>query len=495
MRCDVKTILIVDTGTTSIRISVMSTSGAVIKMLSEHHPPVYHPDGRVEQDGLSYIHSLERLLKDSSQFVNQNNHSIIGIALTSFRSALLPVDTNGLPLHKLIMWQDKRTDNLLPSYIPHLDTIYNKTGALISSLFSSLKMQWIRNNLPDIYKKTYKLVGVQDVMIHHLTQVFATDYSLAGRTSLLNIHTLRWDEELLDLYHVERDKLVDVVPPGSIVGSLQKEVANRLDLPIGIPIISSGGDQQCAALGAGLLDEKRVIANTGTGSYVVGLSSEPIIDPLKRVFCTPSAISGLYHLEGTMISTGSIYRWFRELLCVENASAIDFGTLDELVALSPPGADGVLVIPHFKGSGSPYWKSEAKGKIENLTLSTTRGDIARAILESIALEIKENVSIFEELTSFIQEMWVSGGMAKSAIFNQIQADILQKNVIRPFNTETTTLGAWVNASVALGEYSDHNKAYHAATQGSIVHSFTPNKDLYTLYEKVEMKKKKIVDTY
>lgn len=488
-----KTILIVDTGTTSMRISVIDTLGKVIKMFSEHHPPKYYADGRVEHDGQSYISSLEKLLSDSSNYVNQKNYSIIGIALTSFRSAVIPVDKKGSPLHPIIMWQDKRTDELIDSYTPYLDIINSKTGALISSLFSSLKMKWIRENIPEVYANTYKLVGVQDFMIHHLTGVFATDYSLAGRTSLLNIHSLQWDKELLTLYNVEEDKLCDLILPGSLVGTLKKDVALRLGLPNGIPIISSGGDQQCAALGAGLLDEKRVIANTGTGSYVVGLTRTPSIDPKRRVFCTPSAIAGLYHLEGGMISTGSVYRWFKELLSIDASSSVDFASLDAEVALSPPGATGVIVLPHFKGSGSPYWNSDAKGKIENLTLSTTRGDVARAILESIALEIKENVEIFEELTSPpIKEVRASGGMAKSAIFNQIQADILQKEVIQPQNIETTSLGAWMNAVVALGEYSNQDKAYNAATSQSEEHHFTPNKELFTLYKGIEIKKKRIV---
>lgn len=490
-----KTILIVDTGTTSMRCSIIDSSGAVIKMYSEHHPPILYSDGRVEQDGLSYISCLEKLLTSSSNYVNQNNHTILGIALTSFRSAVLPVNKEGTPLYNIIMWQDKRTDNLIDLYTPYLDTINTKTGALISSIFSSLKMNWFRHNLPEIYSQTYKLVGVQDLMIHHLSGVFATDYSFAGRTSLLNIHTLHWDQELLELYGIEEKKLCELIAPGSIVGSLQKEVALRIGIQEGVPIISSGGDQQCAALGAGLLNEHRVIANTGTGSYVVGLTERPSIDPLRRVFCTPSAISGLYHMEGGMISTGSVYRWFKELLCVDSTSCIDFASLDEQVALSPPGAQGIIVLPHFKGSGSPYWNSEAKGSIVHLTLSTTRGDVARAILEGIALEIKENVSIFEEITHPIKEMMVSGGMAKSAIFNQIQSDILQKEVIQPHNTETTSLGAWINAALALGLYESREKAYRTSTAQKESHHFYPNKNLQPLYEELEKEKKKAMNDY
>ena len=463
-----------------MRSTIFDLAGSVVQMFQEHHPPQYYPDGRVEHDGLSYLAVLEKLLTACALFAHQNNHTIEAIALTSFRSAVVPVDRQGLPLFPVIMWQDNRTDTLVTSYASSRERIYQKSGAVITSVFSSLKMQWLKTYQNEIYKQTYKMVGVQDLIIHHLTHEFVTDYSLAGRTSLLNIHTLTWDAELLNLYGIDASLLCDLIPLGSVVGPLDKAVAHRVGLHAGLPVISSGGDQQCAALGTGLLDEETVIANTGTGSYVVGLSPQPIIDPLMRVFCTPSAISGLYHLEGGMISTGSVYRWFKELL----GSSLDFAALDGLAKLSAPGAQGVFVIPHFKGSGSPYWDQQAKGVINNLTLSTTKGDIARAILEGIALEIQQNIAIFETIAHPIEQMRVSGGMAKSAVFNQIQADILQKDVIQPFNTETTSLGAWINASVTLGHHSTHLEAYQKAVSHHQAILYTPDSTLIPIYEEL-----------
>ncbi len=485
------TIVIIDTGTTSMRASLFDLRGHVVVMFQEHHPPQYYPDGRVESEGPSFLGMLEKLLLACSAYARENSHTIEAIALTSFRSAVVPVNKDGEALFPVIMWQDKRTDPLLKGYGSSLETIYQRSGATITSVFSSLKMQWIRSNEPEVYKKTYKMAGVQDLMICHLSGEFVTDHSLAGRTSLLNIHTLAWDQTLLDIYGIEASMLCDLVPPGSVVGSLRGEVGMRVGLSEGMPIISSGGDQQCAALGTGLLDEKVVIANTGTGSYVVGLSHLPITDPLQRVFCTPSAIAGLYHLEGGMISTGSVYRWFREML----DPTLDFATLDRLALASPPGAQGVVVIPHFKGSGSPYWNPDAKGFINNLSLSSTKGDIARAILEGIALEIQENITIFEEIAHPVDQMRVSGGMARSAVFNQIQADILQKEVIQPYNTETTSLGAWINASVALGHHGTHLEAYRKAVSSQSQNLFKPDWSLAPLYEELLKTKRRYLSAF
>lgn len=486
-----KTLVIVDTGTTSMRATIFDLFGSAVKMIQKDHPPQYYPDGRVEHDAHSYLSSLEDLLEACSSFAFQNNHTIEAIAVTSFRSAVVPVDREGNALFPVIMWQDNRTDSLVSTYTSFRESIYQRSGAVITSVFSSLKIQWLKTHYPEIYEKTHKMVGIQDLLIHHLTHRFVTDHSLAGRTSLLNINTLSWDNELLRMYDIDGSLLCDLVKPGSVVGALDKDVALRVGLQAGLPVISSGGDQQCAALGSGLLDKETVIANTGTGSYVVGLSQLPVIDPLMRVFCTPSAIAGFYHLEGGMLSTGSVYRWFKEML----DPSLDFDSLDQLALLSSPGARGVFVIPHFKGSGSPYWDQQAKGVINNLTLSTTKGDIARAILEGIALEIGENIAIFEEIAHPIEQMRVSGGMAKSAVFNQIQADILQKNVVQPYNTETTSLGAWINASVALGYHTSHHEAYENAVSQQKSVLYSPDVTLVPIYEALLREKVRYLSIY
>ncbi|MDY0288470.1 MAG: FGGY-family carbohydrate kinase, partial [Sphaerochaeta sp.] len=160
-----------------------------------------------------------------------------------------------------------------------------------------------------------------------------------------------------------------------------------------------------------------------------------------------------------------------------------------------PGAQGVVVIPHFKGSGSPYWNPDAKGFINNLSLSSTKGDIARAILEGIALEIQENIIIFEEIAHPVDQMRVSGGMARSAVFNQIQADILQKEVIQPYNTETTSLGAWINASVALGHHGTHLEAYRKAVSSQSQNLFKPDWSLAPLYEQLLKSKRRYLSAF
>ncbi len=170
-----KTLVIIDTGTTSMRATIFDLAGTVVKMIQKHHPPQYYPDGRVEHDAHSFLTVLEELLLSCSSFASYNNHMIEALAITSFRSAVVPVDEKGTPLFPVIMWQDNRTDSLVPKYASSRESIYQRSGAVITSVFSSLKMQWLQTHEKEIYKKTHKMVGIQDLMIHHLTHTFVTD--------------------------------------------------------------------------------------------------------------------------------------------------------------------------------------------------------------------------------------------------------------------------------------------------------------------------------
>lgn len=480
-------LLVIDAGTTSIRSVIYDSSGTVLHVLQQENPPVHYADGRVEHNACSWTDSLFQLLERSAAYAAKHQLNPACISLTAFRSAVVPVGEDGSPLASAVMWQDKRTDTFCSEYESHLDEIYQLTGSSVSSVFSALKMRWFREACPDVYAKTYKMAGIQDLFIHALTGKFYTDESLAGRTGLLNIYTRTWEPRLLELYGIKESLLCDLLEPGSEAGKLTREAASACGLPAGIPVITAGGDQQCAALGSGLLSENMVVSNTGTGSYVNGYSRHPVLDPKRRIFCTTSSVPGSYHLEAGMLSTGTVYRWLREVIGPQQS----FKELDQEASSSPPGAGGLLAIPHFKGSGSPYWNPGASGLFYGLTLSTSRGDIARAVLEGIAAEITVNINIMEELSQPVETVQVSGGMAKSAVFNQIQADMMGKQVLQPKNWEATALGAWISAAVTLGIFSSYQHAFSEAQRTSPPKVFYPDSRYRELYDGM-LKKKEAV---
>jgi sugar (pentulose or hexulose) kinase len=276
--------------------------------------------------------------------------------------------------------------------------------------------------------------------------------------------------------------LCGLVPPGAIVGGLTAGMARATGLTAGLPVVSAGGDQQCAALGLGLFSGARAIANTGTGSYLIGHADQPRLDPEMRLACNVSAVPGACIVEAAVLTSGAIFRWFKEILD-PGGSAATFDAMDREAQAAAPGCNGLLLLPHFKGCGAPHWDAGAKGGFFNLTLGTTRGEMARAILEGIAIEMKESLDLVERLCGRTESVTVSGGMARSALFNQIQSDCFGRPVVCPRAGEATSLGAWIAGAMATGLAPTYAAAFaRAAGDGSAL-TCQPDSENHERYER------------
>ncbi|MEI6732597.1 MAG: FGGY-family carbohydrate kinase [Comamonadaceae bacterium] len=462
-----KAIITVDIGTTSSRASLYDACGRVLHMAQQENLPVFFDDGRVEQDSLQWQEVLLTTLKSCAQAARSAGLDPLGIAVTASRSSVIPVDKTGLALHPAIMWQDRRSADMAQAMSESNPLVYGKTGLKISPVFSAIKMRWLRHHRPDIWSKTHKLLGIQDWVLYILTGRFVTDQSFGSRTNLLNLETRCWDAELLKLFEVPAAMLCDLVAPGSVVGGLASSIASATGLPAGLPVVSAAGDQQCAALGLGLFSGKRAVSNAGTGSYLIGHSTKPALDSAMRLACNVSAVPGAYIVEAAVLTSGTIYRWFKESLCQNNrGSDLTFEQLNAEAAHAAAGCNGLLALPHFKGSGSPYWDAQARGVFFNLTLGTSRGEMARAILEGIAIELKASLELVEQLCGTVESVSVSGGMSKSELFNQIQSDVFERPVVRFDNNEATSLGAWIAAAVSFGLEASYPAAFERAHRDS-----------------------------
>lgn len=490
-------ILAIDTGTTSIRGVLFDTTGTNIGMVQVDNPPVYYPDGRVEQDPRAWRRALSHILTASAAQAQQASRAIAAISLTSQRSSVIAVSKEGEPLFPALMWQDVRTASRCTDMAEHKQLVYARTGLPISPVFSAIKMQWLKEEQPDVYQRSYKLIGIQDYLIHSLTGRFVTDRSLASRTNLFNLDTRDWDDELIKLFGIEKNRLCDLVNPGQAVGSLSPEVAAQTGLTAGIPVISAGGDQQCAALGMGLLSLDGVVANTGTGSYVIGYADRPIHDPQMRLFCNVAAVPGMYVLEAASLTAGVIYRWFTEQFyqaepAAGAAASTGAGTsaavcadrydrINAEASAAAPGSGGLLFLPYFKGSGAPAWNPDAKGTFYGLTLSTTRGDMARAILEGIVADMAENLSLIESLSGPKHTVIAAGGLTRLPEYNRIQANLFGRPVTCASESEATALGAFISAAVSLGLYPSHAAAFSAASAAWEQKTWPPQPDLQARY--------------
>lgn len=471
-----KGLVSVDIGSTSMRAVLFDADGRVLHVAQLSTPPEYGPGGRVEQDARVWARGLGTLLRECGAACAAQDIAPQCIAVTAQRSSVLAVDAQGEPLHPTLMWQDTRSAALARAMAEAEQLVYQRTGLRISPVFSAIKMAWLRQHAEGAWSRAHKLIGIHDWVLYQLCGRFVTDHSLASRTNLFNLDRLDWDDELLRLFGVPRERLCELVPPGSVVGGLRPALAREVSLPAGLPVVSAGGDQQCAALGLGLLSPGHAIANAGTGGFVIGHADRALHDPLMRISCNVAALPGAYIVEAATLTAGSVHEWFHVI-----AGQPDADVLEAEAAREPPGCHGLVLLPHFEGSGSPHWDPRARGAFVNLGLHTTRGAMARAILEAVALGFKDGLDVIESLCGAVAQVHVAGGMTRSALFNRIQADVLERPVLRFAGKEATAQGAWIAGSVATGLASSHAEASARIAAREPPERFEPDRGVAEAY--------------
>lgn len=485
------TILVIDVGTSSMRGILYDTSGKIRKKVQHHYRPKYVDNIKVEQNPLDWKKSLMEIISEMVSWTKRKVINIEAISLTAQRTSIIPVDQQGRPLRDAIMWQDKRTIAVCEQLEAHTEFVYQRTGSKINPVFTAPKIKWLKENEPEVYEESHKIIVIPDYLIFIMTGKFVTDYTYGSRTSLMNIETMEWDEELIHLFQIDREKLCQLIPQGSIAGYTSDKFNRKIGLQTSIPVISAGGDQQCAALGAGTIEDRSVQVTSGTGSFIIASSDRLQLDPEMRILCNVSAVPHKYILEASVLTTSTIVSWFASNFFADANERSAIEVLLDQAEKSPVGSKNLITFPHFQGRGSPDWNAMAKGMFFNVSLETNKGDFARSILESIAFEVYENIEIIHGLLGEIVSIGIAGGLTRSVLFNQIQADIYGQKVSLPENQETTSLGAWISASVSLGNYSSHEEALSQAEKGAEQTMFHPLKENREIYEPLKTFRKEL----
>ena len=488
-------IIALDVGTSSMRAVLYNEKGELLHSVGSEYHTIFPQPSHVEQDPATWAKAARVTLSGVADYVRQNGLSVSAISVTSQRASMIPMNSEGEPLHNAIMWQDKRTigicERLGSEY--GLEALHKRTGLRINPFFVLNKIIWLRENEAPIFNQTAKFIGVQDYVIYQLTGRYVTDWTQASRTMLMDLKTFSWDEELLNMAGIKASQLCELAPPGSVAGMLQASFAAKCGLTAGLPIVVSGGDQQNAAIALGVTRPGMAEANTGTGSFVLSYSEKPAFDDKCRVLCQAGAIAGSYVTETPIFNTGAIFRWFKEQFCPDFRNQDDaYALMDNEAAVIPAGSNGVVMLPHFEGSAAPNWNPNAKGMFFNLGLASTRGMFIRAILEGISLEIAENLNLMRSLIGEISEVHVAGGMTCSDLFCGIQASAYNASVVRHQNPEASSLGACCNALVALGVFSSAD-AFFSSIEGEKA-IFKPDAEEAEAYSRVQQRRRALYNS-
>ena len=447
-----KYIIALDQGTTSTRAVLFDKSGAIVSSYGREIEQFYPAPGLVEHDAEELFFSSLRAVQRAMELAGASASDIAALGITNQReTAIVWEKKTGRPVCNAIVWQCRRTAGRCRQLeeLGLTGTIRKKTGLIPDPYFSATKLEWILKNVPGARQRAERgelLFGTVDTwLVWRLTggTVFATDYTNASRTMLFNIHTLEWDDELLELFGVPRCMLPEVLPCGGDFGVTEHGFFGG-----GIPIRGVAGDQQAALFGHLCLNEGEAKNTYGTGCFLLMNAGKRACTESGLLTTLAACVDGRpnYALEGSVFIGGAAVQWLRDGLGLISSAA----ETEELAERVKDSA-GMYFVPAFNGLGAPYWDGSACGILSGITRGAKKEHIVRAVLEGMAYRVNDVLRAMEAASGVtLSRIAVDGGASANNFLMGFQADISGCEVVRPANTEVTSLGAAYIAGLSSG---------------------------------------------
>jgi glycerol kinase len=481
-----------DQGTTSTRFIVFDGKGRIVACAQKEHSQIYPQPGWVEHDPEEIWSAVQTVMREAMAVRGLAAVDLAAIGITNQRETTVVWNRKtGKAITNAIVWQDTRTSEYVSDLarLGGQDRFRAKTGLPLSTYFSSLKIRWILDHVPGARDQADKgdlLFGnIDTFLVWHLTGgphggIHVTDVTNASRTQLMNLQTLAWERELLDVFGIPEAMLPTICSSSEVYGDVKEGPLS------GVPIAGILGDQQAAVVGQTCFRPGEAKNTYGTGCFLLMNTGEQPVQSKHGLLTTVAFKFGSkpahYALEGSIAITGALVQWLRD-----NLDLISTSSEIETLARSVEDNGGVYFVPAFSGLYAPYWKHNARGVIAGLTRYANKGHLARAVLEATAFQTREVVEAMEKDSgSSLEVLRVDGGMVENDLLMQFQADILNRPVVKSSVKETTSLGAAYAAGLAVGFFKNTEDLCQKWTAAR---TWTPNLDddrrreMYRLWKK------------
>ena len=446
----------IDQGTTSTRFIIFDRAGKIAASSQKEHEQIYPHPGWVEHDPQEIWFRTQQVIAEAMEQAGLQPRDLAAIGITNQReTTVLWNRKTGRPVHYALVWQDMRTGDAVSQFSREggADRVRHKTGLPVSTYFSSLKIRWLLDSAPEIREQAEAgdlLFGnIDTFLVWQLTGgLHITDCTNASRTQLMNLETLDWDPDLLADFGIPRQILPKIRSSSECYGEAV------LDAVRGVPIAGILGDQQAALVGQTCFQAGEAKNTYGTGCFLLMNTGREIVHSKYGLLTTVAfrwdGQPANYALEGSVAITGALVQWIRD-----NFGLISRSPEIETLARTVEDNGGVYFVPAFSGLYAPYWKHNARGVIAGLTRYTNKGHLARAVLEATAFQTREVVEAMEQDSGIrVGVLRTDGGMVENELLMQFQADILDREVVRPAVKETTALGAAYAAGLATGFFAN-----------------------------------------
>ena len=451
----------IDLGTSCVKVAFVGVNGEIPALGSsdvELHLPA---PGYAEQDPMEWWNGTRAAIAEARKACPDAEIRGVGISGQMCGSVLL--DGAGELADECIIWLDQRAsvENEEIKELIGLDRILDITANYPLVSYWAPKLLWLKKHKPEVYAKTEKVLFPKDYLKYKLTGVYDIDVTDAAASGLFNTAKRQWEDSLFENLGIRRSLVPDSLSESTdIIGYVTGEAAAFLNIPEGIPVVGSGGDQNCGAVGLGIVEEGLVASTIGTSGCVFSYSKECVTDREPRAFLSYChSVPGSWCTYGCTLSAGGSLRWLRDTVFSGEEQNYDFMT--SLAEKSLPGTEGLVFLPYLNGERTPHPDPNARGVFFGLSIRHTRGDLVRAVMEGVAYSLRDTIEIMRSKGIQVTEVRAAGGGAVSPLWRQIQADVFHAKVVTTNVKEAPATGAAMMAAVGAGAFSDLKEAAEA----------------------------------
>ncbi|MFB0561925.1 MAG: FGGY-family carbohydrate kinase [Candidatus Lokiarchaeia archaeon] len=487
-------ILTLDAGTTASKIALFNTKGELLGISTKEYTLLTPTALAVELPAETFWKAFKEGVSEVLEQTKVNPEDIKALGISAQGETLFFIDKEGNPLRNAIIWLDNRAqeeaDILSDKFDPDQYSFKISGQVKIVPTWPASKIFWLKRNEKNIFDKVDKYLLIEDYLIHRMTGELVAEGSLLCSTLYWNIITKKYWDEMLDFLGITEDQLPTIKESGEPVAELKPKVAKELGLSPKTMITTGALDQVCGAIGVGNVQPGVFSENTGAALAICAVLEKPIFDKEGRMPIHYYGIPDTY-MAHTFTTGGMVLRWYRDNFANEEMSVAElletdpYNVIGDEVAQVASGSDGLVMLPHLQGAMAPEANPRAKGVLFGFTLKHTKAHFARAIMEAIAFIVRRNIDVLEDMKIPVKEIRVLGGGARSAVWNQIKADITRKTVYQTEIEEAASLGAAILAGKAVGIYKDVR--YAASKMVSIKKKYDPNPENFEVYGKAYQK--------
>lgn len=476
----------IDIGTTGAKVILCDAAGRIVGQASQEYPTAYPRPNWAEQDPDDWWRATCQTVRRALAESGIDARRIAAISVSDQAPSVVAVDREGQPICPAMIWMDRRSGEQCDWLRSHVgeDLTSAINGGCIDPYFMAPKLLWLKQNAPELYGRTYQVLQANGYIVHRLCGAFCMDSAVGPLTMLFDSAAEDWSSELVTAAGLNLGKLPPAVPCTKIVGCVSEQAAAASGFVAGTPVLAGMVDGTAAAIEAGLVQTGQSVEMTGQSTVLMIVSQRPYQG--TQLFGLGHAVAGRHLVVGAQVATGGALRWFRDQLGDEERReaarlGIDsFELLSRAAESSPPGANRLVFLPYMYGERSPIWDTNARGVMFGLSLATRKGDIVRAIMEGAAFGLRHNIEAAQAGGHIPTTLACVGGGARSPVWNQIKADVLQRSVSLPSAAAGAAMGDAIIAAAAVGLYASVEDAVaHMVAPGPV---YQPRPEYAALYE-------------